>query len=106
MESPKNEDIIILVCTLLIAAGIQQYRGNRFGKLWVRPGIARRNQYGAYHALVQELSSEYPSGLKNPLRMDMATFNELLEMVTPIIKGRDTLTRDSISMLFYLLMML
>ena len=86
MENSENENIIIPVCTLLIAAGIQQYRGNRFGKLWVRPWIARRNQYGAYHALVQELSSEYLSGLKNFLWMDMATFNELLEMVTPIIK--------------------
>jgi hypothetical protein len=36
--------------------------------------------------------------LENFLRMDMATFNELLEMVTPIIKRRDTLMRDSISM--------
>ena len=97
MENPDNEDMIIPVCILLIATGIQQYRGNRFGRLWVRPWIARRNQYVAYHALVQELSSEDPSGLKNFLRMDMATFNELLEMVTPIIKRRDTLMRDSIS---------
>jgi hypothetical protein len=98
MENPENEDIIILVCILLIAAGIQQYSGNRFERLWVRSWIARRNQYGAYHALVQELSSEDPIGLKNLLRMDIATFNELLEMVTPIIKRRDTLMRDSISM--------
>ena len=47
--------------------------------------------------MVQELSSEDPSGLQNFLRMDMSTFNELLEMVTPIIKRRDTLMRDSIS---------
>jgi len=49
MENPDNEDFIIPVCILLIAAGIQQYRG----RLWVRLWIARRNQYGAYHALVQ-----------------------------------------------------
>ena len=77
MENPDNEDIIIPVCILLIAAGIQQFR-----KI-VGPWIARRNQYGAYHALVQELSSEDPSGLKNLLRMDMATFNELfVDVVT------------------------
>lgn len=29
--------------------------------------------------------------------MDMASFNELLEMVTPLIKRRDTLMRNSIS---------
>jgi hypothetical protein len=43
MENPDNEDIIIPLCILLIAAGIQQYRGNCFGRLWVRPWIARRN---------------------------------------------------------------
>jgi hypothetical protein len=43
MENPDNENIIIPVCILLIAAGIQQYRGNRFRRLWVRPWIARRN---------------------------------------------------------------
>jgi hypothetical protein len=58
-DNAENEDIIIPVCTLLIAAGIQQYRGNHFGRLWVGPWIARRNQYGAYHALVQALLSRY-----------------------------------------------
>jgi hypothetical protein len=42
LKNPDNEDIIIPVCILLIAAGFQQYRGNRFGILWIRPWIARR----------------------------------------------------------------
>ena len=63
----------------------------------MRPWIGRRNQYGAYHSLIQELSAEDPNALKNFLRMDMASFNELLEMVTPLIKRRDTLMRNSIS---------
>jgi hypothetical protein len=33
MKNPDNEDIIIPVCILLSAAGIHQYRGNRFGRL-------------------------------------------------------------------------
>jgi hypothetical protein len=40
MENPDNEDIIIPACNLPIAAGIQLYRGNRFGRLWVRPWIS------------------------------------------------------------------
>jgi hypothetical protein len=43
MKNPDNEDIIIPVCILLIVVEFQQYRGNRFGRLWVRPWIARRN---------------------------------------------------------------
>jgi hypothetical protein len=86
MENPSDEEIIIPVCILLIAVGIKQYRRNMFGRLWVRPWIGRRNQYGAYHSLIQELSAEDPNGLKNFLRMDMASFNELLEIVTPLIK--------------------
>jgi hypothetical protein len=87
MENPSDEEIIISVCILLIAVGIKQYRRNMFGRPW----IGRRNQYGAYHSLIQELSAEDPNGLKNFLRMEMASFNELLEMVTPLIKRRDTL---------------
>jgi hypothetical protein len=68
-----------------------------FGRLWVRPWIGRRNHYGEYHSLIQELSAEDPNGLQSFLRMDMASFNELLEMVTPLIKRRDTLIRNSIS---------
>jgi len=40
MENPDSEDIIIPVCNLSIAAGIQHYRWNRFGRLWVRPWIS------------------------------------------------------------------
>jgi hypothetical protein len=43
------------------------------------------------------VSAEDPNGLKNFLRMDMVSFSELLEMVTPLIKRRDTLIRNSIS---------
>jgi hypothetical protein len=43
------------------------------------------------------VSAEDPNGLQNFLRMDMASFNELLELVTPLIKRRDTLIRNSIS---------
>jgi hypothetical protein len=68
-----------------------------FRRIWARPWIGRRNQYGAYHSLIQELSAEDPNGLKNFLRMDMASFNELFEIVTPLIKRRDTLMRNSIS---------
>ena len=63
----------------------------------MRPWIGRRNQYGAYHSLIQELSADDSNGLKSFLKMDMASFNELLEMVTPLIKRRDTLIRNSIS---------
>ena len=63
----------------------------------MRPWIGKRDQYGAYHSLIQELSAEDPNGLKNFLKMDMVSFSELLEMVTPLIKRRDTLIRNSIS---------
>ena len=35
MENSLNEEILIPVCILLIVAGIQQCRRNRFGRLWI-----------------------------------------------------------------------
>ena len=51
----------------------------------------------AYHSLIQELPVDDSNGLKSFLKIDMASFNELFEMVTPLIKRRDTLIRNSIS---------
>lgn len=51
MENSLNEEILIPVCILLIVAGIQQCRRNRFGRLWILPWIARRKQHNTYHAL-------------------------------------------------------
>ncbi|XP_053390824.1 uncharacterized protein LOC128553673 [Mercenaria mercenaria] len=92
------DGIIAIVCVIMIMSAINlQHRDRLRGRQWVRPWIARRGQYGAYHALMQELRQEDPRSYKNFVRMDKDTFTELLELVTPLIKKKDTFMRNSIS---------
>ena len=58
--------------------------------------IARRKNLGAYHSLLRELALEDVSSYKNYLRMDAATFEDLLQRVAPIITKQDTYMRAAI----------
>ncbi|XP_053395798.1 uncharacterized protein LOC123528006 [Mercenaria mercenaria] len=98
MDPMQDVDgIIAIVCVIMIMPAINlQHRDRVRGRQWVGPWIARRGQYGAYHALMQELRQEDPRSYKNFVRMDKDTFTELLELVTPLIKKKDTFMRNSI----------
>lgn len=65
--------------------------------IWVRDWVKRRKQFGCYAQLLKELEDEVPYLYKNFLRMNIADFNNVLELVTPIIKKEDTRFRESIS---------
>lgn len=57
-------------------------------RIWTRPWITLRPQYGAYHCLLKELRLGDRPSYKNFLRMDEATFNELLEKaIVPITQS-------------------
>jgi len=62
---------------------------------WTRPWIKRRNVFGAHHALLEELRREDPNSYKNILRMSNEAFQELLHLVTPLIKRKDTIFEKS-----------
>ena len=61
-------------------------RRNR--RVWVRGWIARRQEMGAIHRIVQELATEVPSSFMEYLRMDEDQFNHLVSLVLPLIKKR------------------
>ena len=82
----------------IIAIAIRRHRRRRNRRkqlLWTRPWILKREQFGAYHCLLQELSSSDRIGLKNFLRMDEYLFNEILNRVAPIKQKEDTQFRAS-----------
>ena len=88
MEQLENsqENIVISLCIIILLAGINLYRREALrGRPWVKPWIARRTHFGAYHALLQEISTEDPIAYKNFVRMDKNSFAELLELVKPMI---------------------
>lgn len=63
---------------------------------WVRPWIQRREELGALSRLLQELKEEDPETYRNVLRMTAPQFQELLELVEPLIKKQDTVFRQAI----------
>ena len=53
-------------------------RGNR--RVWVGGWMARRQELGAFHRIVRELATEYPSSFMEYLRMDEDHFNHLVSL--------------------------
>ena len=94
----EEDEVVVVLCIIMIASAIQRIRRQRRRqRRWVRPWIRRRQQHGAHHALMVELTTEDPGGFRNFLRMDKIDFEELLEKVTPVIQRQDTWMREAIS---------
>ena len=71
------------VWIIIILGAISRRRNNRHSvhrSCWVRPWIRRRPLFGAFHALLKELSTEELTSFRNFLRMDQTTFEELLTL--------------------------
>ncbi|KAK8763957.1 hypothetical protein V5799_033434, partial [Amblyomma americanum] len=63
---------------------------------WVSPWLQRRKQQGAYENLMRELALEDSENYRRWIRMDTATFEELLGEVRPHITKKDTPFREAI----------
>lgn len=66
---------------------------------WTRPWILNRATEGCSQKLLQEFSAQDDQKhlYENFLRMDSATFEELLELVSPLIQKQETNMRKPIS---------
>ena len=65
-------------------------------KVRTKPHISRNPILGAYNTLVQELRTEDAAAFKKIFRMDRTCFDELLEMVKPLLQKQDTNMRKNI----------
>ena len=92
-----EEETVVSYCIVIIALAVRLLQRPRLRwSCWTRPWIFRRQVYGAHHALIKELRNEDPKSLKSFLRTDMATFEELLQLVTRMIKKSSTKMREPI----------
>ena len=64
-------------------------------KQWCKEWLQRRNKF-THINLLNELRNE-PSDYKNFLQMNESVYNELLSLVSPLIKKKDTQMRAAIS---------
>ena len=72
-------------------------RPKRKHSCWVREWILKREEYGAYHALMNELKISDPSQLRNFLRMSAIDFDNLTNRLGHKLFRRDTSMRAAIS---------
>lgn len=62
---------------------------------WSKKWFLRRRELG--HArLLRELRDDEPEDFRNFLRMNAASYDELLDMVRPLIQKEDTIMREAI----------
>ena len=64
---------------------------------WVRTWLARREEKGVYNNLMQEMRLEDAESFRRFLRMNTATFDQLLAMVTPVLEKQSTRMRKPLS---------
>ncbi|GFW40725.1 putative nuclease HARBI1 [Trichonephila clavipes] len=65
-------------------------------KVWVKPWVGRRTEYGASHTLLKELKNEDHTAYRNMLRITGEQFDELLEMVRGKLSKQVTTMRMAI----------
>ncbi|GFU92195.1 reverse transcriptase domain-containing protein [Trichonephila clavipes] len=65
-------------------------------KVWVKPWVGRRTEYGASHTLLKELKNEDHTAYRNMLRITGEQFDELLEMVRGKLSKQGTTMRMAI----------
>jgi hypothetical protein len=83
MEDSKRRRCIVVASVTILSILVErrQRRRKEVKRVWTRPWVFMREQHGAYHCLLQELSLWDKPSYKNFLRMDEAAFEELLQKV-------------------------
>ena len=86
-----------LACVALIALILRCRRRKRRNRiLWTREWTRNQEYQGTFHQLLQELRVLDVSSYRNFVRMDAASFEELLLAVAPRIVCQDTVMREAI----------
>lgn len=104
LGNKRKRKIAMAAASLLILADEmeneeQKKRKKRLRSTWVHPWLAKRSVDGAHQTVLQEFQNvaDQQYMFKQFLRMDPETFNQLLELVKPLIQKQDTHLRKAIS---------
>lgn len=88
---------VLSICVKELCDELVNKLRNKRKRQWVREWIRRRDRLGASATLLKELASEDPQSYYNIMRLTVPKFEELLKMVSPLIKKEDTRWREAIS---------
>ncbi len=92
------DEVLLLTILVLSAVKVQKQKNKKkkvMRKYWVKNWLLKREKFSHIN-LLNELRSE-PEDWRNYMRMDEATYLELLQLVSPKIEKQSTVMRQSIS---------
>ena len=80
---------------LAIALAVCLKKKEKKKRRWLKEWLKKRNEYTREN-LSKDLRLSKPSDFQNFLRLDAASFDDLLKMITPRIEKRNTTMRDAV----------
>ncbi|XP_028393182.1 protein ANTAGONIST OF LIKE HETEROCHROMATIN PROTEIN 1-like [Dendronephthya gigantea] len=95
----EEVDEVVEAFSLFIAAvqiARRRVRRRKRRTVWIKSWIATRKTLGAFHCLLKDLKND-PEHFLNYLRLNLDTFEQLVEKLHPLLKKKDTCMRDAIS---------
>ena len=90
-------DAVYLSMALLLDEEDEMKEKNTIEKrVWVKPILTQRKQFGAFHTLFKELLNQDSQDLKDYIRVDKSQFNRLVDKLSIRLAKEDTQFRESI----------
>ena len=94
MANPK----LTAACAIAIVLVLRRRRRRRRNRrVWTRQWILNRGAHGAFHQLMNEIRALDTNSYRYFVRMDAATFEDLLQVIAPRITYQDTNMRQAVS---------
>ncbi len=94
----EDNSLVLAISSVLLVTTLRKKRKHRRNRvIWTRQWILNRQSHGVFHHLLNELQQLDTSSYRNFVRMDAATFEQLLCMVAPMITYQDTVMRQAIT---------
>lgn len=91
-----KQESMAATAALLILGALDEPRAKKPRSCWVYPWLKGRLEQGVYENLMQELALGDGEAYHRYIRMDTATFEDLLQRVVLLITKRDTPFRPAI----------
>ncbi|KAG0728948.1 hypothetical protein GWK47_031375 [Chionoecetes opilio] len=91
-----NKDLALCVAAATLSYMLDK-KNRKKKRLWSRQWLLRRREESVASRLLRELREEDPDTLRQWTRLDQQQFQDLLALVTSLIKKQDTNMRQAVS---------
>ena len=89
-----------VVLAFLLLEDDEESEGDQIERqYWVQPCLAKREQFGAFHTIFQEIRND-PKRCREYIRMNNNQFLYLVGLMSPDLQKQDTKIRDCITDFF------